>query len=82
MSDRAEEVKLTILEAVVKGYYESSFAVCVACRGYRTVYCCVRQDPVAARVPGPEFSMSEVNEAPLMAELTIAHRKRGRFLVI
>ena len=27
MSDRAEEVKLTILEAVVKGYHECSFDV-------------------------------------------------------
>jgi len=32
MSDRAEEVKLTILEAVVKGYHECSFAVRVGDR--------------------------------------------------
>ena len=29
MLNRAEEVKLTILDAVVKGYHECSFAVCV-----------------------------------------------------
>jgi len=32
MSDRAEEVKLTILEVVVKGYQECSFAIRVGDR--------------------------------------------------
>ena len=32
MSDRAEEVKLTTLEAIVKGYYECSFVVRVGDR--------------------------------------------------
>ena len=48
MSDRAE-TKLTILEAVVKGYHECSFAVHVASSNYfvHTLHCCVRPDSVA-----------------------------------
>ena len=56
MSDRAE-VKLTILEAVVKGYHECSFTVCV---GDKFVVKQKRGDR------GPALRVTDLGEASLV----------------